>query len=202
MQILRLHSLKSNLTLLFALLLTLVMLSACSTKLKTIKDDAPVNIKMNEGYLMVGLDTNANLNKIRIAGRKSVTFTRQDLRVGSNFILTTVPAGEYHFKRIVFQQGYRNLDEVALKFTIEPGKINYVGNIELRQNPWSWYSTFLMLNQTSMALEFLQESFPKMLATNKVRYGGPGKDNFFNVIGDKPLTSAAPSTEIQQEAKQ
>lgn len=55
---------------LLAMMLVLT-LTACATKVKSIKHDVDVNLKVNEGYLMFTVDTTVTLNKIVIRGRKT-----------------------------------------------------------------------------------------------------------------------------------
>ncbi|MCJ8268579.1 MAG: hypothetical protein MJK04_04165 [Psychrosphaera sp.] len=180
----------AKLGLLSLLILLLGLLPGCATKITSIKADLPINIKSNEGYLMLAIDTNVNLINLRLGGKKSPEFQREDLRVGSNYLLTSLPAGQYYLRSIgsrgIYHRNNHKLDGDELKFTIKPNQINYVGTVHLRKAVWSPSSRFILINQSSLAFEYLQQHFPKLLASQGISYQGPGEDNFFDVINLQP----------------
>lgn len=173
-------------------LLLVFTLTACATKVKSIKKDIDVNLKPDEGYLMFTVDTSFSLNKILITGEKAVQLTKDDLRKGSNTILITLPEGNYRFEQITFDTGwYRNtieLNEGYWDFKAKSGSISYVGHIRVKRTFWGRNTEYVLINKASQALEYLEQNFANILASRTIDYQGPGEDNFFKVVNSKGAT--------------
>ncbi len=173
------------------LLLVLVFggsVSGCATKVTSIKKDADVNIKVGEGYLLMAVDTNLNLQKIKISGRKSIELTNKDLRIGSNYILINLPAGNYSFERVVFRSArgrtWSNLTEGMWDFKVSQGAISYVGHVKVKTSYWSYWTSTELVNNISQAMVYMEQNFANILKSRVFEYHGPGEDNFLEVTND------------------
>jgi hypothetical protein len=168
---------------LFFIILCILLLSSCSAKISSIKSDKDEYLMISEGYLLLEISTNRNLEKILISGEKKIVLTRKELRAGSNYILTNLPAGDYQIEKVYTSAYFRFLfDEKIWSFHVEPNVISYIGTLEVRK---SWFfSYFELINNSSLALEYLEEHFPNILGSRKIVYSGPGEDRFFDLVND------------------
>ena len=140
-------------------------------------------------------DVNYDLNEIQINGEKRISLSKDDLQKGSNYILVQIPAGRYEIKKIMATtHNYFKLGDELWEFEVKPATISYVGDLEITQRLWGRLAYFELINRSSIALEFLEEHFPKLVNTRKVQYGGLGEDRFFEVIAD-------PATKESGESK-
>lgn len=187
-----------------AALAALLLLSACATKVENIKQDIQTNqLELGQGYLMMTIETNADLHRIVIGGEKTIEVSQEDVRKGSNHILVALPAGDYYFERVTTNtlagKVYYDFDdedeEQDWRFSVAPNGISYVGSFRVRNSNWGFYSSFTLINQSSQALEYLEENFPALLSNHNVSYQGPGEDAFFDVVKSIPQRD---NTEVQQ----
>ncbi|KTF15543.1 hypothetical protein [Pseudoalteromonas sp. H105] len=175
----------------------MLLLTACASKIDNIKADKDTLSKIDEGYLLIGIETNRDLKAIYVDGPKSFILTAQDIRSGSNYILANLPLGEYTISRINLNNySYLDLDDEKeqWQFTLAANKINYVGHLNITTRGF-WYtaSQIVLENKSSQAIEFVESNYPTILAGRSLNYGGPGEDLFFPFI-EKTLT--------KQEVKQ
>ncbi|MDI4670029.1 hypothetical protein MKZ42_18395 [Pseudoalteromonas shioyasakiensis] len=173
-----------------------LLLSACSSKVTNIKEDRDTLSKADEGYLLIGIETNRSLKAIYIDGPKSLVLTAKDIRSGSNYILANLPLGDYTITRLNLNR-YSYLefdnDEESWQFTLSAKKINYVGHLDISTIGF-WYtrSHIVLENRSSEALQYMEQNFPTILSGRSLNYGGPGEDSFFDYLEQ---------TFSQQEAK-
>ncbi|WP_133468020.1 hypothetical protein [Paraglaciecola marina] len=170
---------------LFASICLCLCISSCATKVTTIKNDGTVQLKQEEGYLLIAIKSNINLNEILINGEKYIKLTAEDLRLGSSYILVNLPAGDYTIDEIKLNR-YIHIDDFEddiWDFSVQKNTISYVGHLDFQTRLFSNYSQIKLINKSSIALEYLEEEFPEMLTNYSVQYQGPGQDRFFDVIG-------------------
>lgn len=173
-----------------------LLLSACASKVTNIKEDRDTLSKADEGYLLIGIETNRSLKAIYIDGPKSLVLTAEDIRSGSNYILANLPLGDYTITRLNLSH-YSFLkfdnDEESWQFTLAPNKVNYVGHLDITTvGYWNTRSHIVLENRSSEALQYMEQNFPTILSGRSLNYGGPGEDSFFDYLEQ---------TFSQQEAK-
>ncbi|KZN30575.1 hypothetical protein N480_06345 [Pseudoalteromonas luteoviolacea S2607] len=173
------------------LLIFVLLMTSCATKVESIKDDRDVLTRENTGYILLGIDSNMSLKSIVVEGPKNIRITHNDLTAGSNHILLALEAGEYKLKRIEFSNYFKTSisEQEYWTFTINQGEINYAGDIELRTQ---WFARSLrfnmeLINNSSLALDFLKVNFPNILSSKSIVYGGPGHDDYLQLWSDKNL---------------
>lgn len=180
---------KSGLVLVFAFILT-----ACATRVENIKQDVQTNqLAVGQGYLMMTIETNTDMRSIEIDGQQAIQVGQEDVRKGSNHILVALPAGEYYFSQVtahnLFGTSRFDLEDDKDQdwgFKVEANTISYVGLFRVENSNWGYYSSFILINQSSQALEYLEENFPLLLNNHQIAYQGPGEDDFFEVIRTTP----------------
>ncbi|WOH37425.1 hypothetical protein RI844_19020 [Thalassotalea fonticola] len=166
-----------------------IILTACATKVSSIKKEQSVtlNQQKKEGFFLLAVDTNRQLQEIVISGPKSIALGKEDLKKGNNYILLNLPEGEYTLSKIKFNKYARlkSFDDELWSFRVEKNAVSYVGHLSMKVYTYWWYTSYSqleLLNNSSIALEYMENNFPTILAGKKMQYAGPGKDNFFNVV--------------------
>jgi hypothetical protein len=184
-----------------ALLSTIVVISACVQNVSSIKMDYDVLTNPTDGYLYIRINTASTLDNIEISGPTNIRLNRSDLRKGTNAIVVPLQAGKYQIDRIYQGRGYYTLgDEKDLwSFTVKPGVISYVGDLEIERSEYN-RSYFELVNNSSAALEYLEEKFPKVLGTRGIEYWGPGKDYFFDFLRQQEFIKAKDQPEVDPTA--
>jgi hypothetical protein len=171
------------------LLLLLILITSCATKVTSLKKDVDLELKVDAGYLLVGVDTNAELESVFIYGADNLRLTQEDLRQGTQFILIDLEAGDYHFDKVRLNHFLDlGLEEGYWDFSIKPGVISYVGHLEVKTQSFLWYSVnseIELVNRSSEALVFMETQFPNILQNRTLHYAGPGKDPFLRLMQDK-----------------
>ncbi|WP_105189235.1 MULTISPECIES: hypothetical protein [unclassified Pseudoalteromonas] len=168
--------------LLFALTL---FLSACATKVSHQKIDSDRLESDEQGYLLIGVNTNRSLKSIRISGPQNILLTPKDIRQGSNYILVALPLGTYHIERVDLNRySYLKLDdEQNWQISLQKSQINYVGHLDIATTGfWRTRSYIELINRSAQALAYLEESFPNLLQQRHIAYGGPGEDGFLEYV--------------------
>lgn len=174
------------------LLLAVSSLFGCAQKIESISQDVDKKLDNNSGYLLIGIDTNTSLHSLFIGGTKFLKFTGKDLRYGSNYILVSIPEGKYHIKDVKFDKRvYISFTDDNWDFEVKANQVNYVGDfyIEAKANGYTYGSIsaqVLIENRSTAALLFLEDKFPSILASRKVRYSGTGRDNFLQYAETLP----------------
>ncbi len=188
-----------------ATLLTLsstLILSGCSTTVTSLKQDKDKTLLQNQGFLLLGVETNRSLKKIEISGPMDIDLSAKDIKGGTNYLLVDLEAGVYTIERVLLD-GYWRLyldDEDPWQFEVAAGKISYVGHLEIVQRGyWRRTHSTELVNRSSEALEFLADSYPNIFASRTVSYGGPGEDKFFSYLADTYPKTANTSTSTSQQ---
>jgi len=170
------------------LIMMVFLLTGCVKNVSSIKADQDKTLTNKAGYLLIGIETNRDLKGINISGSTDILLSYKDLRQGSNFILIDLKAGKYIIEKIQLNNYWRveMEDEDYWDIEVLPGKINYVGHIEIGTSGfWQTYSHIELVNKSSYAIEFMEKKFPKILTNREIHYGGPGDDAFFDFINKK-----------------
>jgi hypothetical protein len=170
------------------IIIIIFILTGCAKSVSSIKNDQDKQLTNESGYLLIGVETNRNLKAIKLSGSSNILLSSQDLRQGSNFILIDLSAGTYVIEKVQLNNYWRveMEDEDYWNIDVLPGKINYVGHINVGTvGFWQPFSHIELVNKSSYAIEFLEEKFPNILASREIHYGGPGDDSFFDLIKEK-----------------
>lgn len=165
-----------------------ILLTACASQVSSVKEDINVELDAKQGYLMLAVDTNYNLRDIRLYGKKNIVLTSEDLKAGSNYILASIPAGEYRVESIrIGSYIFKKFEKKLWSFEVKENVISYVGHLDMQTKShfFSVSSKIQLLNKSSYALEYLEENFKNILASRKLQYWGPGKDAFFETVIDQ-----------------
>ncbi len=157
------------------------LVNACASKVTNLKTDADRELSEEQGYVLLGIDTNRDLYQIILDGPSRVRLTAEDLAEGDSYILADLEAREYEIDKLYIDVNrfYRFDDEDNFKFTVKPGSISYVGHLETVTTGYWFPTTYLQLdNRSSQALDFIKSEFPTIKKNRKLFYGGPGVDSF------------------------
>ncbi|GAA0858306.1 hypothetical protein [Aliiglaciecola litoralis] len=168
-------------------LFILASIVGCAQTVTTLTEDSdiiePAKIS-DTGYLLMAIDTSSTLQELHISGEASLKLTSKDLRQGTNYILLNVEAGNYTLDKIVISNfRVAEFNNEYWSFRIKPGAINYIGEVYAHNVGWfDKTPRFELVNNASMALEFMEDKFQNILQSRKIIYAGPGEDNFFSLV--------------------
>lgn len=170
-----------------SLLILLCFLTGCTNTVKSIDkgSENTINLSKEQGYLLIGVDTEYNLKKISIDGPDYIRLSHHDLRAGSNYILIPLESGEYNIEEITYNSYWKSkpIDESEWVFTIKPQTISYVGHLQVEKE--LFYGRVVdieLVNRSTEAIDFMTLNFPSILHERELFYGGPGEDNYFQYI--------------------
>ncbi|QBY04029.1 hypothetical protein E2K93_06370 [Thalassotalea sp. HSM 43] len=168
-----------------------VFVWGCATKVSSIKKDQVTGLKQNDGYFLLAVDTNQKIEEIVISGPTSIALGQADLQRGNNYILLALPEGEYSLSKVQFSKyAKRNdFDNELWSFAVKKNTISYVGhlNMEVYLFFGAAYSQLKLLNNSSIALEYMEKNFADVIDNKAMIYTGPGEDKFFDVV--RPQTN-------------
>ncbi|WP_068544331.1 hypothetical protein [Thalassotalea crassostreae] len=175
---------------LISLFLGVLILTSCTTQIQSIKLENQHILEENSGYLLLAVDTNRSLKEIVFTGTKRIALSQEDLKKGSNYILIPLPAGQYEISKVKYNNyAYiKSFEDDIWSFTVEAQKVNYAGHLKLNSYLF-WYYVYSKMsldNNSSIALEFMENNFSPLLQKHPITYAGPGNENFFELI--KPQT--------------
>lgn len=175
----------------FFIIINLLILASCASRVNTVQSDTTKTIEKGEGYLLLGLSSNLHLEYIIIDGQSKIMFTKDDVRYNSNYLFTPLPVGEYRIKSVKTGRysGYELLGDIW-SFSVLPGTISYVGDFHFERR--NWQNDMLILNRSSNAYAFMSERFPKILQGHSISYTGQKEDRFFEL-----MQSGEPQREIK-----
>ncbi|MFT5164413.1 MAG: hypothetical protein ACI9FJ_003014 [Alteromonadaceae bacterium] len=176
----------------------MLLLSGCSTTVTSLKQDKDKVLLQNQGFVLLGIQTNRSLKQVEISGPQNIDLGAKDIKDGTNYLLVDLEAGVYTIERVLLDSYWRTSfdDEEPWTFEVVPGKISYVGHLEIVQRGnWRRRSSTELVNRSSEALEFLADNYPNILANRTVSYGGPGQDRFFNYLAETYSTTHGPKKE-------
>ena len=176
--------------LLGACLLFYLMLSGCATRMEIVEPGTPVELREDEGLLIVHVDTDVHLKRISIRSGTVAT----ELPEGDHLWIVRARAGNSGWRRVdfgkevgrrayIFVEQWDGLNENEFKFDIKAGRINYPGALIVRSKksepgwPRGWISV-RNRNHSAMAIRRLLKEHPVLLESLPIRFGGSSGDEF------------------------
>jgi len=189
-------------------------ISGCQTVMVPLPAGSDVQIAPGQGLLIVETDSNSDIETLRLAespygdGRRIL----KNIPSGHRVHLVALPEGNYRWVRIELPGlTFRNRSypvrwqlERAEQWqvTIKAGQVSYPGMIVLHRSAWS-YLSYRVINRSGKLLQFIEESFPDLLAQHAIRYGGAGRDDFLEyyqeTLRSRSFTNTAPDEEVPIE---
>jgi|GEM_PF-5223289 len=173
--------------------LTLVFLAGCASGPR-----GPINLADLEpveegyGYLAIGFNSNVGLYELLyqpIEGGRNQVLSRQ-VRDDKEIRFYQMPEGEYRLSRFVLYRvidAYHHLtpdeESETWEFEIQPGKVNYLGEIQLHVAP-SGRTRVLRMNHGGQFYSYLETQNPDVLEQLEVVYAGHAPDAFFEWAND------------------
>jgi hypothetical protein len=159
------------------------LLSACSFKMVHVNEGAQPKLEPEHGLIVIGIKTNTPFKSIQIAGDSSSKIGLELLKQADPYFVATMPAGEYEFSRIWLNDFFyvRLNDEQNWSFKVKPNEITYIGDFMMRKLGNGFYLSNTLNNSTS-ALEFLEDKHSELLEKYQLSYAGSDKDLFFEYL--------------------
>jgi hypothetical protein len=142
-------------------------------------------LRANEGLLVLHVRTEAPLRSISIGG-EPVPF---EVGRGTHLRLIAVSAGGFYRwsglgvpENLDDPRGSRTVqflirDDTEVRFSVEPGRINYAGMLEVHV---AYGISYRLVDRAAYAIEELRAQFPTWLAQYPMVYTGPARDVFLD----------------------
>jgi len=168
-----------------SILVFLLVLTGCVAAVDTIKTDGVQATAADRGFVLIGIDSNQQLNEVHIRGPKNIKLTQADMPEGGNYLLFELPAGSYQISYISLGYAYGWVldDDELWAVNIKPKAINYIGDLSVKQqSQFSPYADIQLRNRASIAYSYMRARFPVTLENNSLHYSGPGADFFLSHI--------------------
>lgn len=168
--------------------LTAVACAIGCGSVRSVEPGEPLGLR--EGLLVLHIRTDTPLKSVTIGGSTRLAL---DLQSGSHLRVIGLPAGRYRWSRLELPETidptrfgwparrqpleFRFPYAEDLEFSIEAGRLNYVGLIEI-------YREELLririrpIDRTALALEDLRAQFPAYVEQYPIVYSGPGRHVF------------------------
>lgn len=166
-----------------ALLLVCVSL-ACApalARLHHVKPGKVPELEAGEGLLVVGVDTNMPISRVRVRKDDAVfgAGDMKDLPEGRSLRLYALPAGRYEWAQLkpfsYFTYDLRK--EPEFEFVVEAGKINYAGDLQFRAKTFT-DSSLHVSNRGLGVIDWLKKEHPRIYTDYPLTYTGHYPDPF------------------------
>lgn len=155
----------------------LLLMQGCQLqRIPLVNSDEPLHLEENYGYFFLPLYQNRHIREITIFGAKDFQLDYRQLRNKTNTILLKLPEGNYSFNSMKLYDlhlGKHSLNlvmhsifnEERFHFTIEKGKVNYLGHMYVNYNADVFHaSTFInLVNSSEKTKQYLTASYPGIL---------------------------------------
>ena len=89
------------------LLMSTVVLFACSQQVSSIKSSSHDSVSVNGGYLLLSVDSDVDLEELKVSGQKNFFLGAADLTAGNHYILIDLPAGQYQIDSVKLNQRWQ-----------------------------------------------------------------------------------------------
>ncbi|QSX78704.1 alpha/beta hydrolase family protein [Agrilutibacter solisilvae] len=169
-----------------ALFALLAVSLAAHANLDVVKPGKVPALEPDEGLVVVVVDTHVSLGKVRLMRNGEVFGAAEmsELPLGRTFRLFKAKAGSYAWHDATVGYSFWRLgDDDELKFKVEPGRINYAGDLMFR--PGAWYSNgalasanITLANRSLAAIDWLEAQHPALYVRFGLAYGGHYPDPF------------------------
>lgn len=188
-------------------LLSVGYLTACVSTADSYTASSDNGLAPDEGLMLMRVSTDWPLDKLVVTGRHTYNLNQSSIDYNTDnpdYVVVKLEAGDYRIERLrktaydsyIF---YFDVEEYPdlWHFTIEAGKINYVGDFEAKSASISRLRRLILRNRSSWAYEYMQRSLPQLLQQFPMVYSGPGRDDFFEQVQSPLATTAQPAAEAK-----
>ena len=166
-----------------------VSLGGCtSTYFVRIEPEAPFQLAENEALMVIQIDTDLPIGRLVLSG----LMIRESIEVGRHFWVAKVRPGRQSWRKVyiagktrhagrynITRSKYARVSE--LDFSLEPGVINYAGELIIRNAGSRGLQTWISVrirNHVAMALRDLEQKYGNLLDHYSIRMAGSSGDAF------------------------
>lgn len=150
-------------------------------RVKRVEPGKVPELSADEGLVALVIDTTSTLRDVRFRkdGKLFEAATIKNVNPGATPLLYIVPAGTYEWSRATtfFNLWYEFKDSPETKFKVEPGVLNYPGDMLMR-GAYTSSATFQFSNRSLQLLDWLEEFHPDVVAKYGFQYQGHYPDPF------------------------
>jgi hypothetical protein len=145
----------------------------------------PIDLAANEGILVLHIRTQVRLAAVEVAGA-SPQEVAGDVPAGEHLWFLAAARGNYRWRRIrrdfgrIFYYWHLPASDDAWSFTVEAGKINYPGVLEIEGREGVANLALRTFNRSAIAHAELTRRYPLLLERFPMRYAGSRRDDFLD----------------------
>ncbi|MCW8878491.1 MAG: hypothetical protein OQK04_03525 [Kangiellaceae bacterium] len=165
------------------MILTLI-LSACVTTVVSVNEYREGEIGSDKALVFIVIDTERNLENIKISGPESIMLTSEYLTVGKNYLLFELENGIYTLESAKLGRFWeeRLNNEQLLQFEVNQGQVNYTGHLNIyisaNRDSLLFGMGAELQDCTSKAILYLEKEFPNLISNSQLKYVGNQESNF------------------------
>lgn len=155
------------------ILLTLAIAGCSTTDFVRVDPAGPIELSAEEGLLIFQVDSDLPISKLVLTGLDA----GRPIDAGDTFEIVRVPAGRYRWYSLVVPESDRHrgryridpskyADEDELYFEIQPGVLNYAGELVVSRGRVTWFQRSIyirVLNHLAGAIRTLEREHPTLL---------------------------------------
>jgi dienelactone hydrolase len=179
------------------LLLLLAMAAPVAAMVHTVDPGDIPKLDADEGLLLVGVDTNYDLDSVRVKKDGAVFSSGlfRSIKAGQNAKLYVVPAGRYLWYQVAPFPSliYTMKDKDEYHFDVVPGKITYAGDLVVRLTG-VYTADMLVSNRGLRAMDWLEAQHPQLARSYEFVFAGHYPDpfpSFYRKERDSSTTTSA-----------
>jgi len=149
------------------------------------------NLSENEGYVLLPLiisgmvPESITLKEDKFFGH---SYIAENLELGENFKLITLPAGDYTWTKIKINHNYYfDLDKQGFSLTVKKGVINYGGHLIVDINQMFETAKYNYVNRSSQAIDELQNCCVNLISDYSLIFSGGTEDPFIDFLSNASM---------------
>ncbi|ACA88518.1 hypothetical protein [Shewanella woodyi] len=140
----------------------------------------------NEGYVILPLVISGMLPKSITLEEASVfgnSYKVKDIKIGENFELITLPAGDYKWTKIQINKSYYfNLEEYGYDIKVNKGVVNYGGHLIIDFNAQFGTARYNYVNRSSQVIKELESCCDNLMSKYSLYFTANSEDPFIDFL--------------------
>jgi dipeptidyl aminopeptidase/acylaminoacyl peptidase len=171
---------------------------------RLVKPGETPRLDPDEGLVAIVVDTTSSLRDVRLRkdGRIFNAATLEWVNPGATPKLYVMPVGTYQWSRATtfFGMWYDFKDNEDTKFRVEPGVINYPGDLLMR-GTYTNNANFRFSNRGLQVMDWLEETHPELFARYAFHYTGHYPDPFPVLYREAQVAAGKSGTDLSYARK-
>jgi dienelactone hydrolase len=181
------------------LLVGLTISSGAAAGVRLVKPGKIPKLAADEGLVAIVVDTTSSLRDVRFRkdGRIFDAAMIKNVNPGATPSLYVMPAGVYEWSRVttMFNIWYDVKESPEAKFKVEPGVLNYPGDMLVR-DAYTKTASIQFFNRSLQVMDWLEETHPSVFEKYAFEYKGHYPDPFPKFYRQEKAEAGKPFSEL------